>query len=531
MSSTWGNMLLLPVFLPVCAVFAAPGDGPSPARTRTTSAPVTTVLNPAGAPKVLIVPDKPRKAVAASPVPKNPPDPEAAVFDRPTMKRRLKLGTKIQKVTFLQDDSQVSMITKIYVLKHARAADLDPFIRSAVIRYDSVSSVLPWADFKNHRELLVVTTGQDMMPYVDAMIRVLDRPGKVNEYDSMVYGTGIACGVYRPRFRAASSMMDIMTGILIYSGEDQARIRLDEKNNIFYFKDSPFRVRLLKEKLAWLDREIPQISLEFKIYEIRDSDLKDIGIDYLAWKNGPGLNLFKAGYEALNVDMAETLIQQASQIGVDLFGNLSASFGGMYTAPAFDFSFIRILQQNGRSVINSTAYVTVSNEPNAEFKVNFAPEYQNILKDDKHRTSVSVGGDATLTATVSDTVITGGPKGVVNFTYSLNGSNVVERNNQGSEISEKTSTSASVSLGFGHEAVIADWTRSSDVEQTIGVPFLCELPILKYIFGTTTNNTEVTHYFVTARAMPLNIHTDMKPGMVAEFDELVRKQAGKAAKK
>ena len=33
-----------------------------------------------------------------------------------------------------------------------------------------------------------------------------------------------------------------------------------------------------------------------------------------------------------------------------------------------------------------------------------------------------------------------------------------------------------------------------------GVPFLCELPVLKYIFGTTTRNKEQTHFFLTAEA-------------------------------
>ena len=40
--------------------------------------------------------------------------------------------------------------------------------------------------------------------------------------------------------------------------------------------------------LAWvkyLDRPVPQVNLRLNYYEIRESDLRDIGLDYLAWKN------------------------------------------------------------------------------------------------------------------------------------------------------------------------------------------------------------------------------------------------------
>lgn len=432
-------------------------------------------------------------------------------------------GEKVQKITFMQDDAQFNIVSKVYELKHTKAADLAPFVKSAAIRFDPVSTVTRMEDKANNRQLLIVSTAQDMMPYIDEMVTALDRPGKMNDYNTIIAGTGIAYGTYKPQFRAAADMRSVIVETQISSGPLDSKVRLDKKTNLFYFKDSPARVADIKQKLAWLDKEIPQTRIELKIYEVRDSDLTDVGIDYLAWKNGPGLNLFEAGYDALNMKVAETLMNQLTQTGVDLFGNFSYGFGGMYTAPAFDFSFIRLLQQNGKATINSTASVTVSNNPAAEFKVAFSPEYQNILKDEDHRASVDVGGNASLEALISDAVITGGKDGVVNFTYALAGSNVVERNNLGAEISENTNATASVTLNFQNERLLASWKRTSNVEQTIGIPFLCELPVLKYIFGTTTSNMETTHYFVTARAVPVNIQDDMQTGMMAEFDKLAQK--------
>ena len=432
---------------------------------------------------------------------------------------------KVQTVTILQDDAQKDMVSKTFLLKHAKAADLAPFVKSAAIRFDGNSSVTCMEDKANSRQLLIVSTTVPMMPYIDEMVEALDRPGKMNDYDTIISGTGIAYGTYKPQYRSAKSMLKVIKQTGISSGPLDSVVKLDSATGMFYFKDTPSRVADIKAKLEWLDKEIPQTKIELKIYEVRDSDLLDVGVDYLAWKNGPGLNLFDAAYDVLSIKAAETILTGLTQTGADLFGSFNYGFGGFYTAPAFDFSFIRLLQQNGRATINSTAGVTVSNNQEAEFKASFSPEYQNILKDDDHRTSVDVGGDASLEMNISEATIAGTREnGGVTFAYELSGSNVVERNNMGAEISEGTSFTGSISLPFGQEKLLACWERKTDVEQTIGIPFLCELPVLKYIFGTTTSNADVVHYLVTARAVPVRYNESVEPGVMAEFDELAAKK-------
>ena len=436
----------------------------------------------------------------------------------------IETGEKVQTITFVSNGAQKDMVSKTYELKNTKAVDLAPFVKSAAIRFDGNSSVTCMEDKANSRQLLIVSTTVPMMPYIDEMVEALDRPGKMNDYDTIISGTGIAYGTYKPQFRSAESMLEIIEETGISSGPLDSTIRLDPKTGMFYFKDSPARVADIKAKLEWLDKEIPQTSIELKVYEVRESNLLDVGVDYLAWKNGPGLNLFNAAYDVLSVKAAETILTGLTQTGADLFGTFTYGFGGFYTAPAFDFSFIRLLQQNGRATINSTAGVTVSNNPDAEFKASFSPEYQNILKDEDHRSSVDVGGDASLELNISEATIAGTREnGGVTFNFELAGSNVVERNNMGTEISEGTSVAGSVSLPFGQEKLLASWQRATDVEQTIGIPFLCELPVLKYIFGTTTSNADTVHYFVTARAVPVKISETVEPGVMAEFDELAKK--------
>ena len=428
---------------------------------------------------------------------------------------------KVQKITFIEDDAQKDMASKIYTLKHTKAADIAPFIRSAVVRYSENSNVSTVEDNERNRQMLIVSTGVDMIEHVDKLVAALDRPVKIAK-TSNITGDGIAYGVYQPQFRATANMLDIIVKGEISSGEADSDMQLDKKRNMFYFKDTPATVEDIKAKLAWLDKPIPQVRLELKVYQVRDSDLKDIGIDYLSWKNGPGLNLFEAGYNALKLKGAEYLIEMLGT-GADIAGNATWGFGGFYTAPAFDLSFLRLLQQNGKATVSSSASVIITNNRKREFKVNFAPEYQNITKDENHTSAVAPGGDSSLTASIFNPVITAGKNGCINFQCEISNNNVVERNNLGAELTETEKISAQTVITFNKEQLLASWNRSSDVEQTIGIPFLCEIPVLKYIFGTTTTNTEINRFFVTVRAIPVVFNENMEPGTVAEFKKIASK--------
>ena len=123
----------------------------------------------------------------------------------------------------------------------------------------------------------------------------------------------------------------------------------------------------------------------------------------------------------------------------------------------------------------------------------------------------------------SNAVITSGKTGTVNFSYILQNSNVVERNNMGAELTETVEISSDASLPLNKDVILATWTRTAEVEQTVGVPFLCELPVLKYIFGTTTKNKETIRCITVVRAVPVVYNEKMAPGTIADFDEISKK--------
>ncbi len=438
---------------------------------------------------------------------------------------------KVQKIRLLEDDAQNYMVSKIYELKHQKANDLVPFVLGAIRRYAQNGT----ADRINYsaasRQLLAVSCPVDFMPYVDDMIAKLDRPSPADKNGSGIESTGISRNVYFPRYRGSARMAEIMIKAGIPSnateGANQdATVAFDAHTNAIYWKDSINKDKDLRKYLAWLDRPLPQVRMTLNIYEVRESNLVDVGLDYLAWKNGPGLNFFDVGAKFLE----GSAIHSA-------FG----PYGFFLFAPSFDFSFLRFLQQNGLARIHSSAALTIVNGSDGELA--FSPSYQNLTKNDKFASAVvpSANDKFVLKITKPSIFLLGDADKdgnfrisreeaaniltEANFAYSLEMKNVVERNARGDELYEASKTSGAVTVRGGVERLLAQWSKAEEIEQTIGIPFLCEIPILKYIFGTTTTTKENHFFFLSVSIEP--VHPDEEVALLAgeltPVNELVNK--------
>ena len=449
-----------------------------------------------------------------------------------------------------QDDAQVRFESKLYQLKHISAEELLPFVNSAILRYNRNSTIRRVTGENGGPGALLVSTGRDFLPRVDAIVAALDRPGKLQqEGDSPIHGTGLARVAYAPRYRAAAEFSRIIDSTL---GSSAGRAYVNAETNTIFWRD---QTQSAKRTLGWvreLDRPLPQVRIRINYYELRDSDLKDWGMDYLAWKNGPGVNLFNAGYNAGQIAINE-LLESAAYVSTASWG-----MGGFFTAPQFDMSFIRCLQQSGNASAVANATLTVINTPvenEEEFRLlrevqdrhpdtapfihrtAMQPEYQNIAKNTLGRTFVGKSfyededgnlypdppvlevkvvnpfvclqgqdGDRDARGFLPTTpefyraANTLDANGGVIFDYSLYFKSVVEHGNTGSELSNSALITGAATLGFGREKVLAVYEKENEAEQTIGLPILCRIPVIKYLFSTVTTIRERTYLIVTAEA-------------------------------
>ncbi len=434
---------------------------------------------------------------------------------------------KSRKVHLIQDDAQDRMVSKIYKLKYVQGNDLIPFVSGMVMRYNINSSV-DSVSYGNNQQWLTVTCPVKMMPYVDEFITKADREIKIagKVPGEIIKGTGITRAVYRPLYRSGQEIANVLINSVIGTGPAGAIYGYDANSNQIYWKDNSSNTSYVYQFLSFLDRPPPQITLIFTFYEVRKSTLRDIGIEYITWKNGPGMNLFQTGFDAFGLSSAGTAALQAA----------SGPFGGFFFAPQFDASFIRLLQQNGKAEITNTATLTVSNSNTAGYSVYFNAQHQNIVKSNNDQASVNAG---MLSASddiynsfikISAPVVnirygesqSGYPEneaftvnaydpdkfskypGTLFFGYELQDASVVERNNVGAELVETSVINGNCLIPLDKEVILGSWEKESNVTQIIGVPWLSEIPILRYFFSTETTAVEDTRVYVTVTAGLLN---------------------------
>lgn len=438
----------------------------------------------------------------------------------------------IRTIRLVQDDGQIRIVSKLYDLRYLKATDVRPFIEAAVKRYSRASKVERVNYSQGKKQAIIVSTGEDFIPYVDKLIAGLDKPGKADPNGSLIAGTGVTRITYVPNYRAADDIVRLINEGTIKTGEGKAF--LDKDTNTIYWKDDEQAAQGILAWVKYLDRPVPQVNLRLNCYEIRESKLRDIGLDYLAWKNGPGLDIFSTGFDGGRIFSNEAFFKLINEASGLVAKNFSASwgYGAFFTAPQFDLSFVRLLQQSGNAKLAAHADLTFVNTAvydNAAlnthlpkvYTATLSPGYENIVKDSDDRSSIQESSGSSFTLQVFNPVICFGAepgeidpsgkipsteefykknRGGVVFAYQLNSKTVTEHSNRGDELGSSNTVSGELTLGFKTEKLLSSYVREHDVEQTVGIPFLVKIPILKYLFGTTTTIRERTYIIVTAEA-------------------------------
>ena len=425
---------------------------------------------------------------------------------------------KVKRIEWLQDNAQKYMSTKIYELRHVRASDITPFVEGAVKRYRTDSRVQRLSYSAGRQEFLIVSTGTAMLPYVDDIIKALDRPsGKVDAMGSNIEGTGISNFVYYTKYRTSEDMKRIINRNIL---DDNGRAYADIACAMIYWKSSVSKGAQIQKWLTALDRPVPQVALTLNVYEIRKSVLRDLGVDYVAWKNGPGLDLFGAGAEMFNSWGVEKIVELLGTKGFEYLTSSQFAFGGVFFAPQFDASFLKILEQEGLATVASSGSITLVN--GADAAITFSPDFQNIVKSDNDKTTVEEGGATTYTLKIGNATINfkggtyrktesgdgylyyeevpGAVSGTIMFGYDFSVSSPVESSNLGVQLVNSTGMASALCFDVGREQLLGTWEQSYDVQQEIGVPFLSDIPVLKYLFGTEKTSRSHAKVFVTLRA-------------------------------
>ncbi len=444
------------------------------------------------------------------------------------------LAQEVRTIVFNEDRDQKYMCTKVFQLKNMRADDLTPFILGSVKRYNDQSDVQRLNYKYGKKQYIVVSTGVDMMPYVDDMVSKLDRPcSKKDVNGSIVDGDGIYRFVYYTKYRANAEMVDVLKEA---TGGDGITY-FDPTVNMFYWKNSKSDGSTVLRYLKAIDRPVPQLNIGLKVYEINENDFIELGIDYVSWKNGPGASLLGAGFDWTDISSMSNVSDYSNMM--DIVTNVSGTgLGGFMVAPNFDATFLRLLNQKGKARVATSGQLVVVNDfdadpgndnfDDAKFRLKFSPTYQTIMKNDDQEISVEDQSDEDFwfylrspTIGFNDSATAGA---TVMFGWVLDIEDMVEKTNTGDPVVNKQFFRSWLTLATGSEKLLATYTKEHEVNQYNGIPFLGDIPILKYLAGAASDSKSRTRIFITVYATPVVPQTDLSEwaGRVVSTAEMVK---------
>lgn len=223
-----------------------------------------------------LAPQGPVQAVSVQPAP-SPTDALDAAPDE--------LPTHVVKVLRTTNKAQTNRyVVKVYDFKNQNPAELHRFYRRVADIEESGWSTFLGPDGKSGKLVMIIPEYQ--VPYVDSLVQALDRPGLTTSSGSQaLYVRTKHRNVTDAAFRAA----------LLQYMSPTAETVLDAETNSVLLYDVPSAIETAEDALTILDAPVPMVRLDVTIYEVYAANDGRLGLDFHAWKNGPGRNLFSYG--------------------------------------------------------------------------------------------------------------------------------------------------------------------------------------------------------------------------------------------
>ena len=263
------------------------------------------------------------------------PGPRAAAeWDKPTPSPlptqvlpllNVEVNRETDAITFVNTNNDPFVYTRVYVLKHADPYEIRPFIMAAVRsrRVDTNDTKVEAIRYMDGTGMLIVSAEQYRFEPVEngmsinQIVEMLDKPGLASE-------TGRKFFLYYPKYWDSATLAALVRRVGMTEADDDVElqggidtVRADVGLNALMFYTSPFSQKAIERILKEYDAPVTEALVDYKIYEIDSENDGNLGIDFQAWKNGPGADLFAAGaryasgWDFLNNNVASNLIKSS----------------------------------------------------------------------------------------------------------------------------------------------------------------------------------------------------------------------------
>lgn len=258
----------------------------------------------------------------------------AAEWDKPTPSPlptqvlpllNVEVNRETDAITFVNTNNDPFVYTRVYVLKHADPYEIRPFIMAAVRsrRVDTNNTKVEAIRYMDGTGMLIVSAEQYRFEPVengmsiDQIVAMLDKPGLASEAGRKFF-------LYYPKYWDSATLAALVRRVGMTEADDDVElqggidtVRADVGLNALMFHTSPFSQKAIERILKEYDAPVTEALVDYKIYEIDSENDGNLGVDFQAWKNGPGADLFAAGaryasgWDFLNNNVASNLIKSS----------------------------------------------------------------------------------------------------------------------------------------------------------------------------------------------------------------------------
>ncbi len=421
-------------------------------------------------------------------------------------------------VTVLRTDQKSAVqpfVTTVFEIKNVNPREILNVFQVACGKEGGRAEVL--MDPDNGKKYIQVICPKFQIPFLEQTIRTMDKDW-LEEYND-----GAIEVYYKAKHRDVASVDAIAFDI---GTPDQSVRAIDTRNNSIKYLDDPGSVKWYLWMAEQVDIPPHQVEFEGAIYEINENDDLKLGLDYVAWKNGPGRSLwtfimggFAADQEFFHFTggfdpTTGAYIPSGDPSGIVINTRAHQRYfaaNAVLTAAYLDF-----LQAKGKAKVMSKFSVTTKSgnpgifervdevvsfeaadlispfddvadgntttDPGSSGSSAFTP-YDGQQYDVPNRTlRYKHAGETGLFLSILPYIGTESMEVAVEMEVSdLNGLTP-----QGQPIINTRTLCSTVRLQDGQPIVLGGLTKKEKVKMHQGVPLLSDIPVLGYLFGGDT---------------------------------------------
>ena len=276
------------------------------------------------------------------------------------------IAKETEEVNFVNTNNDPFVYTRVYVLKHADPYEIRPYIMSAVRsrRIDSNDTKVEAIKFMDGTGMLIVSAEQYHFEKsglngmgIDKIIEMLDKP-------ELSSNAGRKFFLYFPKYYDANSLATLIRNVGLTHANDVTElqggidaVRTDVGLNAMFFYSNPSSVKNIKKMLAEYDGPTTEAVVKYSIYELEYENDGNIGVDFQAWKNGPGADLFAAaarysnGWDFVNNTVAQKYVQSSHTT----FINFNPKWNSKYLDFLVSKSKAKVVTSGSLSIMNNVA--------------------------------------------------------------------------------------------------------------------------------------------------------------------------------